>query len=531
MLTRLDDSLRFLTGAVRDLPARQQTLRRTLDWSYDLLSEPERTLFARLSVFAGGWTLEAAEQVCACDGVEVLETLQSLVDRSLINVQHAGAPSKQRFSMLATIREYARERLEATPAAGSVLAAHARYMLDLAEGAAARLRGAEQDAWRQRLSLEQDNVRAALRWLLDSGELDMASRLEMALTVFWWVQGYGSEARRWSDELLSREATLQPAARARAHLGSGLAAAWEGDYGRAVSLLEQAVAEFRPLGDARGAGVAQMALAYVSPLLDDYQRRESLLLESAADLFQAGDLWAVNVALQSRAEVALAAGDAARARELYQDSLELAQGQVDTRGRAQALLGLGFVELSRGDATAAAALLRQCVPFSLELGNLELLARALRGLASVADSQRQFDRAAHLLGAAHALSEAAGIVDWPIRRGLYAGTEQHVRDQLGRARFAATWAAGQRLTMTEAAAYALRMGGVKASAASQSRATAAVQDWSSEPSGSAVNGSKYLVQFCGGHNRTLWADDARGADHRVQGRTAVRAGRFSARSH
>ena len=452
ILARLDDSLQLLTGGARDLPARQRTLRGTLDWSYQLLEPAERSFLARLAVFGGGWTLEAAEAVCQCDGADVLDMLMGLVDRSL--VYQLDQPD-QRFGMLATIRDYARELLDADPDAAAVFRAHAEYVLQVAEKAAARLRGSDQHVWRNRLAAEQDNVRLALRWLLDTGELQMAARLQTALAVYWWVQGYTTEARRWSDELLAREAAMQPGPRARAHLTSGLAAAWEGDYARAVPLRERSVGEFRELAETQFAGVAQMALAYVAPSGGNYQQTEAMLLESAADLYQAGDLWALNVALQSRAEVALAAGDAQRARALYQDSLELAKDQADMRARVQALVGLGFVDLVDDDPDAAAELLRESVPLSTELANPELLAHALRGLAGVALAYDQLPCAARLLGAAQALSDAAGTVDWPVRRMLYIRIEQDVRNGLGLARFAEAVAAGRGLSMADAAAFAL----------------------------------------------------------------------------
>jgi hypothetical protein len=275
------------------------------------------------------------------------------------------------------------------------------------------------------------------------------------LAIFWWVQGYAAEARWWADELLSHEASLSALSRSQVHLISGLATAWEGDYGRARPLLERAVAEFRELGDSLGAGVAQMALAYVLPIGGDYQHTEALLLESAADLYQAGDLWAVNVALQSRADVALAAADVKRARDLYQDSLQLATTQSDARGKAQALIGLGFVDLIDGDLSAATEQLRQSVAMSRELANPELLAYALRGLAGVAQATHQPSHAAQLLGLAQALADASGTVDWPVRRMLYTHVEQEVRKVLGAARFAEAYAAGRARTLSEAADFAL----------------------------------------------------------------------------
>ena len=448
ILARLDDALQFLKGGARDLPARQQTLRATLDWSYDLLDEGERHAFACFGVFNGGWTIAEASAVCGCDPADVEELLQALVDRSLVQV----VDGQVRFAMLTTIGEYARGRLATRDDAEAVFRAHAQYMLEVAERAAAQLRGGNQPDGRERLAREQDNVRAALRWLIDHDELDLAVRLEIALLVFWWVQGYAAEARRWSDELLTHVASMTPLSRARAQLAAGLAAAWEGDYSRGVPLLQQSLETARRVSDAGLAGIAQLALAYISPVTG---ATESLLLESAADLYQVGDLWAVNVALQSRADVALAGGNVQRARDLYQDSLELSNGQSDTRGQAQALVGLGFTALLGGDTGTADAMLRQSVPLTEQVGNPELLANALRGLAGVAVANDEPVRAARLLGAAQALGAAAGTVDWPVRRRLYARVEEAVRQKLGPRGFAAAWAAGGALTPHQAALEAL----------------------------------------------------------------------------
>lgn len=499
ILARLDNALQLLTHGPGDLPDRQKTLRGTLDWSFQLLEDVERTLFSRLSVFAGGWTLEAAEAVCSRDDdLDVLDTLTALVGRSLVQRERNG-----RFSMLTTIREYAAERLSASGDAQRIAKGHARYILQFVENAATHLRGEEQQAWRRRLSVERDNIRVALRFLLDAGELELASRMQVGLLMFWWIQGYAAEARQWADELLGHVDDVQTLVAARARLSGGLAAAWEGDYQPAIPLLERSLAQFREIGDARGAGVAQMALAYVLP---DTADKEAMLLESAADLYQSGDLWAVNVALQSRADVALADGHADRARELYQDGLQLAQSQSDGRGAAQALIGLGFVDLSIGDVLAATCRFECSVELTLTLANAELLAYALRGLAGVAHAHGHERRAARLLGAAQALGEAAGAVDWPARRSLYARFEAEIRGGLGARQFGQAWESGHALSMEEAAEFGL---------ASQSSATAAVRDCGSDPKGSDAYGSKYSPNSAPGvASRASLADRSHSATSR-----------------
>jgi predicted ATPase len=451
ILDRLSNTLGLLTHGAPDLPDRQRTLRATLDWSFDLLNEIERTLFTRLGVFAGGWTLEAAEAVCksGTDIVDVLDTLMFLIDRSLVQRGPDG-----RFRMLSVVREYAQERLAMRPERAAVEAAFAKYVLEFVQVAASQLRGAGQQTWRALLAAEQDNVRAAMRWMLDSGELGAASKLQVALIVYWWIQGYATEARRWSDELLAHVDSLDLASTARANLAGGVACAWEGATASGIPLLEHAIAQFHEVGDSLGAGVAEMALAYALPAASEYVRKQTLLLESAADLYQAGDLWAVNVALQSRADVALASGHVVDAGELYADGLELARQQTDIRGTAQAQVGLGFVALQTNDVTRAEQFFDSTVQVGLELGNPELLGHALRGLAGVAHTRAQQRRAAMLLGAARSLVDESGSVDWPAARQLRTQLEVEVQRCLGPARFAAAFEEGRGLSMSAAAQFA-----------------------------------------------------------------------------
>jgi predicted ATPase len=203
MLARLGNSLKLLKGGPRDLPARQQTLRGTIDWSYDLLSEEEKTLFGRLSIFAGGRTLEAIEEICDPEGeLEVLDRVQTLLEKSLLRREErvGGEP---RFVMLETVHEYAREKLEESGEAEEIKRAHAEYFSALAEEADSELKGPDQLQWLQRLEAEHDNIRAALGWALQPGETEVVLRLGDALWWFWSVRGHYSEGRRWLEEALA----------------------------------------------------------------------------------------------------------------------------------------------------------------------------------------------------------------------------------------------------------------------------------------------------------------------------------------
>ena len=212
LLARLDNRLPLLTGGARDLPARQQTIRTTIDWSYDLLDADEQALFARLAVFVGGCTLEAAEAVCNADGdlaMDVMDGIAALVDKSLLR-QEEGPDGEPRFTMLETIREYALERLVASGEAGAIHRRHATYYLMVVETAAPKLLGGEQSVWMYRLEQEHDNLRATHKWYQnEEAAVDLEVRLMRAMTTFSYLSGHWSEGRSWPSSLLARTTTAE----------------------------------------------------------------------------------------------------------------------------------------------------------------------------------------------------------------------------------------------------------------------------------------------------------------------------------
>jgi predicted ATPase len=251
---RLEDSLKLLAGGNRIADPRQQTLRATLDWSHELLSKDERKLFGRLSVFAGGWTLEAAEEVCSGEGIErddVADLLSKLVDKSLV-MAGAEQEGSLRYRMLEPVRQYARERLEESGEAEAVLRRHAALFFALAEEAEPGLRGPWQASWVKRLEQEWDNLRAAMAWLLARGEYEGAARLGWALWLFWWVRGRFTEGRSWMEEALAKGSAMPATARARALFVAGMMADGQADLHSAEPLIEEGLGLFRELGDKLG---------------------------------------------------------------------------------------------------------------------------------------------------------------------------------------------------------------------------------------------------------------------------------------
>lgn len=447
MLAHLESQLRFLTGGARDLPARQQTMRATLEWSYNLLDEAERTVLRRLAVFAGGCTLQAADVVCNTDAAlpDVVTSMESLVAKSLLR-EREGVGGEPRFHQLRVIREYAVERLVASGETETIRHEHAAYFLALAEQSPAKLTGPEQQGWLDRLEEEHDNLRAALEWYQVAGETDMGLRLAASLCLFWYIRGYLSEGRRWLDTLLDQrpamsQSTNQPpklslAWRANALNASGLLALQQSDFNQAVERLEAALAFQRELGDkpgmasslntlgrvARqqgdieratalheaalslwrevgdkwGIGRASLSLGVVALDQGAYEQAHPFLSESLALFRDLGDKWMIAFTLDFLAAVAIFQGDYPRALALQDECLALRREIRDKRGTAASLNDLGLIAYYQGDYDRAGTLYKEALPLCQELGEKWLIAVVLDNLGRVAHGQANYSQATTL---------------------------------------------------------------------------------------------------------------------------------------
>jgi predicted ATPase len=510
LLVRLDQTLKLLTGGVRDVPARQQTIRATIEWSYNLLTPAEQALFRRLAVFVGGWTIEAAEAVCDIDGdlgLDALDGLQSLVDNSLVR-QEEGSDGEPRFRRLETIRAYALERLAAHGEAEALRERHLAYYLALAEAAEPHLRGAEQIVWADRLEQEHDNFRAALAWAHEHGAVDGSStagaeaelRLAGALFWFWYMRDYQIEGQRWLDRALARtNAPAHTPARARALFVAGSFAATQSDYVAGRARLEESVALWRELGDTRGLALALIdgrGLGWIALMERRVAEARALFAEGVALWREIGDKWGLAKALWSLG-AAVRRDDPAAARPIVEEGVALYREVGDLNGLAEALPQLGIIARLEGDHTRAAALLEESLALGREVGDKdnisgalhclgdvmqdqgdyeralalyqecvalarliegkEHIARCLVGIGGVASAVRQAERAARLLSAAETLLDSIGLslAAWPEVRADYDRAIAAVRAQLDDATFAAAWAAGQALTLEQAITEAL----------------------------------------------------------------------------
>ncbi|MCW5851396.1 MAG: tetratricopeptide repeat protein [Anaerolineae bacterium] len=415
--------LPLLTGGPRDLPPRQQTLRNTMAWSYELLSEAEKALFRRLAVFSGGWTLEAAESVCPLTpgaltvSHSVLDSLDSLVDKSLIR----RAPSPQpRFAMLETVREYAQERLVDSGDLEAVRQRHALYYLALAETAEPGLRGPRQIAWLERLEAEHDNLRAAVDGCLTQGETALAVRLVAALFWFWLLRGYTSEGRQRLEAALTLmdhtpapeggwPATLQ-AARARALEGAARLASTKSKLQAARTRIDESLALWRALGDKRGMAQALRYQANVYGSLSQAERQR-LLKESRQLYLEAGDEWGLADALLGLAATAAEAGDHEQATELFEESQRLFDKLGDRLAVGWVLRAVAHHRYRRHDFAGARAAYEQALAIFREAGARSNLASIFNMQGELARCEGDYRQAEQSYRRALALYQELGA-DW-----------------------------------------------------------------------------------------------------------------------
>ncbi len=449
LLGRLSDRLKILTGGAKDLPARQQTMRGAIEWSYDLLSEEEKLLFRRMAIFNGGRTLEAIEIVCQLrisdfgmridspshnpqspihnpQSYDVVDIVQSLLDKSLL-VEREGSDGEIRYWMLETIHEYAREKLQESGEEEVLGRAHALYFMKLAEEAEPGLIGDNQAHWLNRLEDEHDNLRAALRWA-HTGEVDergdgeeggdtqeagatdraeIGLRIAGAISQFWLTRGYFSEGREQLDGLLSSSTSLPPfsrpgrdtlptarySRRAKAHNVAGMLAHRQGEYAAARTALEQGLALAREIGDKPSMARSLNILGNLADGQGDYQTARSLYEQSLALFRELGDRSGIANALGNLGNVAVSQADYATARPLYEQSLVLDRELGNKRGVAISLLNLGDLAYAQGDYAAAGSLYEQGLTHFREIDDKLGTAISLNDLGSVADGRGDYQTA------------------------------------------------------------------------------------------------------------------------------------------
>ncbi len=459
LLPRLQRRLPLLTEGTQDLPERLRTMRNAIGWSYDLLSEELKHLFRRLSVFAGGCTIEAADAICRDWGLgtgvtnrpqpaapSVLDGLTMLADHHLLASlpQPDGEP---RFHMLETIREFAQELLMARGEAEATYDAHAAYFLAFAERAGIELTGPNQLIWLDRLEDEAPNLRAALSYLLEHGDSEQGLRLAAALWHFWVIHDRVPEGRRWLEGLLALPtSTISPLVRAKALAAAGDLAERQCDYAVARQWCQEALGLARAHGDAATITAALRGLANIATAAGDYEHAQAWLFESLSLARQHGDAWATALAILRLGRQPDAELQAAR----FEEALGLFRQAGDSRYILVTLADLGWCRLWQLDRESEAqALFAEALVLAKRLGYRWWIAWCLMGLAILLGRQGQLERSARFFGAAAALREAVQEPLEPSVQRVHDEQVTAVRAALGADAFGVAWAAGQRLTLDQ----------------------------------------------------------------------------------
>ena len=494
---RLRDSLGLLSGGPRTAPYRQSTMRATLDWSYGLLSEEEKHLLRLLSVFAGGWTLDAAEAIGSGGGIReasVLEFLSGLTEKSLVMANTTGELAP-RYRMLEPIRQYVREKLGDAGETQDARRLHAAFFQKLAEEAELKLQGPEEAEWMGRLASEHDNLSAALSWSLGGGDPTLGIRLTGALPDYWVARGHVSEGMRWMEEaLIVVDDAAEPAARAATLNAAGFFWAEKGDFQRAESCLAEAVAIRRVLGDPLRLSDTLANLGWLADSRGDHRRAIALFEESLETARVSNQPRARAGALNGLGWTAANSGDFDRARRLWEESAAVNRDVGYRSGMGMAFINIGLLEVSLGNLDWATTVLEEALALGRRLGNkdvvqgslhylglaetlggdpnrgrallvdaLNLAAEAgrdpdtvenLEGLALAAGELGQHTRAARLWGAAVAFRRA-GHQWFPLEQMLYAPALDAARSQTEASVWETAFAEGKAMDLDEAVEYAL----------------------------------------------------------------------------
>jgi predicted ATPase/DNA-binding XRE family transcriptional regulator len=454
---RLSDRLHLLTSGQTTLP-RHQTLRATIEWSHEMLSEAEKALFRRLSVFSGGWTLDAANSVCADPDSDVLDTLAQLVNKSLVVIER-GPDTEVRYSMLETIREFAREQLRAADELDSVRARHFEHFLQLAQQGEATLFAAESSVdWAE---TEISNLRAALAWALEKDVGGHASEeragraLELMLHIWplWLSRGYSIEGNEWLNQLLSVHTRATPA-RARGLLLAGDLAGFRGDVEKKAEFAQESLDLAQMIGDDKLIGWSLMEIGLVTR---DHRYTEAVqfLSESLTRFQELKDhLWICRICFLL-AETHTMNRNLDAARPLLEQGLELSRAESDKWQMAWGLEGLGNVERLQGNFEQAQQLYTESLTLKTSVMDKTGIAYSLAAFAQLAAAQKHFKRAAILWGAAERLGQTLNLVLIPSREGPEKAAFLETRAQFGEEPFEAAWNQGQAMKLQEVIDYAL----------------------------------------------------------------------------
>jgi predicted ATPase/Tfp pilus assembly protein PilF len=501
MTSMLSSRLALLIGGARDLPERQQTLRKTLEWSVNLLDDEVKALFARLGVFVGGFSLEAANTVCTVKDKtsavqDVYESLAVLLNSSLLQMgdYHSLGP---RFRMLETIREYALELLTEDGKVDALRERHAHYFAERLYEIGFKFGSREANYWMDWVQTEHDNMRATLTWYLSDPESHaVAVRLLASMIWFWYRRGFLIEGREWCNRFLKSPAVeTHMESKGIALLSSGSMAMWQGDLKKALSFLEEAVDNLQILEEPFS--IANALLIYGTALvnqgedeiafphleealslfkqldmqwhqaitmvhlgnaalgLGDPSKAQSYLEEAHAISKKVGENWLISLVLNNYGEVARVQGEYQRARELYKESEALLREMGDKGDLARLVHNLGYIDLHMGDQERAEGQFRESLMMFRKLSNQRGMSECVAAFAGLWAERGQFERAATLLGVAEAQLTATGATWWPADRVEFQRNYEFLQERLGEDEFAEAWNSGQSMKLDAALAFVL----------------------------------------------------------------------------
>jgi len=437
-------------AATLDRPARHRTLTAAIAWSYELLSEEERDVFERLSMFAGGFTLEAAATVAKRSSTQTLGLLRGLVDKHLV-VSREVSDGEPRFEMLVTLHAFAVGRLATAVHGDAVRRQHAQVFLELAETAEPALIGPGQREWLDRLEREYDNMRAALGWALEVGELQLALRLGAALWFFWDMRGHLREGRDWLKRVLEHPvAQAVTPARVSALNAAGWLALVAGEYGAAAEVHEAALGLARQLNQPGAISRSAMHLGLALGLgPQDFDRALALYAEALPIAHAGGDVWTVGLGLYGQGHVAALRGDLDEVNRLWRECFAVCESVKSLYALSYLQFRWGVLALQAGAFDRAQACLLEALRFGDEVDSSREMGVAMDALAWVAVAQKQVERAAGLFGAAQALFDRAGYNLPPFMAAAHERAMAGAQAALGASAFRAAWAAGRQLSGVE----------------------------------------------------------------------------------
>jgi predicted ATPase/Tfp pilus assembly protein PilF len=452
ILSRLTSRLDLLTVGALDAPARQQTMRGAVSWSYDLLQQDEKRLFSHLSVFVGGFGLGSAETICT-PSADILAGLTSLVHKSLVRPTHS-LDGEPRFAMLETLREYGLEQLAESGQEDEVRERHALFFLELAQYAEPKLEGPEQVEWLDRLEQELGNFRAALDWSHSKAEFEIGARLAVAIWRSWYTHGYATEVGGWLEGFLEVTAGLSLFLRARLASATGYIAARQHDDKRAEVVFQESLKLSKRIGNDVGTVDSLLGLLYVHHHRGQNAEAQRHVEEALMIAQGSGYRRGIANALNGLGELARSAHDYERAKGYYAEGIEIYREVSDIGGVAFMLGNLAYVALRQNDIPGATSLFRERMELDRRLRDTPKIAFDLEGLAGVAVATNRPERAARLFAAADAIRQATGLLLDPadveeVERNVATG-----KMQLDDTAWEAAWSEGLGMSTEQAVAYA-----------------------------------------------------------------------------